>query len=205
MISTVFVFLLLLQFIASEVNIFMWDESEKDVTSNIFILNLAKCYGGGSRRKRSTELVPSIPYLVDRLPTQELAQPQLVNETAMDMNIMFYHYMNVSIPLNPVLVTVIPVSKNNKLEVFVNINSVPTPDDHLLRVVVPQGDNSTGANASVIDDDLIRQLYSIYISVDLLRNHTNQSGSDNVIQIGIRNFDTGNFCPLFHAMFSLVH
>lgn len=168
----------------------MWDESEKNVNSNIFTLDITKCQDGGSRGKRSVSLTPSAPYTVDRLPAKPLTEPQFVNATSVDRYGMIYHTINVSVPLKGVIATITPLSKNTTLQVFVNINSIPTPDRYLLRTVVSTA-NTTYSNATLSDEDHNESLYNTYISVDLLQNHTNQSYPENFIQIGVRNLDPG--------------
>ncbi len=108
--------------------------------------------------------------------------PQYVNESTRDIYRMLYHTVNITEPVQPLLVTVRPV-ENESLTVYVDIGREPSPDNHAWTMNV----------AGDFDMELESSNCSIFISVEDLSNITLENAT---INIGVRRKGNLLFCDL---------
>ncbi len=124
------------------INPFISDVSSEEVRSSVLNFTMGNCHqqsssvvndsdvSGNNRKKRSVG-DPSSPTdgmmeMSVRLPQK---QPEYVNGTTIDMYKMLYHTVNISEPVEPILVAVYPML-NESLTVYVRLGHLPSPDNY---------------------------------------------------------------------------
>lgn len=145
------------QFIFSDINLYLWDESADGINSPITDMTMHECPESANRQKRSVSVIENIIPEEDidiqfPLTGMEIIE---VNSTTDDRYTMLYHQFNISEtdPL-PVQLTFEPLL--NDMVLFANLGSRPTPMNYqwsfhgndTQTLYIPSA-NLTGNNGSI--------------------------------------------------------
>ncbi len=138
----------LLQILFTNINPFIYDVSSEEVKSSVLNFTMDNCQQpppsvtssaannsvdqstARSRLKRSAK-DPSSPTegMMEISLNLPQKQPEYVNGTTRDMYKMLYHTVNISEPVEPILVSVSPMV-NESLTVYVSLGYLPSPDSY---------------------------------------------------------------------------
>ena len=140
----------------SQFNLYIWDESADDLNSTIVSFNLEPCRSQQtsnttSRRRRGIEhqqqqhrvkrnsdasvLESDEPFGME-VNMQVEPDMEFMNATPIDSFKMLYSVMNVSDPVQPIHIKVVPVN-NQTLNVFAKMDENPSPEDFVWSKTVP--------------------------------------------------------------------